>query len=281
MVEFTVLEPPEPLKRDVECFRCTSYASGDRLSVKVCPSGKPQVVFQHGTRRPPIETIVTDSGRVVRPPRLFVHGQITEVALMHFQGPFTAIQVVLKPFALRSLFGLDAVRLADGSTTLEELCPDATAVRDLDHRLLRTGDAGERIALFSRFLEGLATASRHRDLLVEASVELIERTIKSVTVELVHKRSGLSERQFERRFIRAVGITPQRYLKIRRVNAAFRLMGSGEFERLSDVAHELNFYDQSHFIRDIKALSGTTPKSISQRVNDFHNDLVGSSYFPR
>ncbi len=78
--------------------------------------------------------------------------------------------------------------------------------------------------------------------------------------------------------MRAVGISPQRYIKIRRVNEAFRLMDTGEYERHSDVAYELNYYDQSHFIRDIKAFSGTTPKSISQKVNDFHNDVVGSSY---
>jgi AraC-like DNA-binding protein len=46
-------------------------------------------------------------------------------------------------------------------------------------------------------------------------------------------------------------------------------MKTGRFGRLTDVAHALNFYDQSHFIRDIKAFSGVTPKSLSQKVDDF------------
>jgi AraC-like DNA-binding protein len=44
------------------------------------------------------------------------------------------------------------------------------------------------------------------------------------------------------------------------------------------VAYELNFYDRSHFICEIKAFSGLTPKGITQIVDDFHLDLVGSSY---
>ena len=91
----------------------------------------------------------------------------------------------------------------------------------------------------------------------------------------------LSERQLEKRFNQTVGISPQLYIRIKRVNEAFKLMDTGKYERLVDIAYELNFYDQSHFIRDIKAFSGLTPKGISQRVDDFHHDLVGSSYVYR
>jgi AraC-like DNA-binding protein len=91
----------------------------------------------------------------------------------------------------------------------------------------------------------------------------------------------LSERQLEKSFRQTVGISPQLYIRIKRVNEAFKLMDSGQYERLVDVALELNFYDQSHFIRDIRAFSGMTPKDITQRVDDFHHDLVGSSYMYR
>jgi AraC-like DNA-binding protein len=49
-------------------------------------------------------------------------------------------------------------------------------------------------------------------------------------------------------------------------------MQTKRFARLTDVAYTLNFYDQSHFIRDIKAFSGITPKMLFQKVEDFHPD---------
>src|SRR5258708_36643646 len=61
----------------------------------------------------------------------------------------------------------------------------------------------------------------------------------------------------------------QLYLRVKRFDEAARLMKTGQFETLIDVAYALNFYDQSHFIRDIKAFSGITPKSLSQKRRCF------------
>ncbi len=89
---------------------------------------------------------------------------------MNFRGPFTAIQAVMKPYALQSLFGLDAVQLANTSTTLERLCPEAAAARELDQKLVERKDDEERIALLSHLLEGLVTTDHDRDTLVEESI---------------------------------------------------------------------------------------------------------------
>lgn len=47
----------------------------------------------------------------------------------------------------------------------------------------------------------------------------------------------------------------------------------GKYERLID-----DYYDQSHFIREIRGFSGITPKSISQKANELHYDEIGASY---
>jgi AraC-like DNA-binding protein len=95
------------------------------------------------------------------------------------------------------------------------------------------------------------------------------------------KHFYISKRQFEKRFLREVGIPPQFYIRVKRFNEAMKLIESGQYETLADVAYALGFFDQSHFIRDTKEFSGVTPTSISQKVNDFHRDQVGSSYIYR
>ena len=278
MVDFTIVQPSEVLKGVIECFRLATYTANEKLAIRVCPNGMPGIVFQHRQGKSAIESIVADSGRVVYTPLMFVHGQVTEVTIMNIRGPFTTIQAVLKPYALKTLFGLHASELTNGSTTLVRLCPGVPEAVDLDRNLVESNDDTERIALFGRFLETLVTVGHTRDLLVEKSIELVSRNITTVTVNVLCRLLRLSERQFERRFLKTVGISPQLYIRMRRVNEALRLMDTSKFERLSDVAYELNYYDQSHFIRDVKTFSGTTPKSIAQKVNDFHNDMVGSSY---
>ena len=80
------------------------------------------------------------------------------------------------------------------------------------------------------------------------------------------KRLNVSERQFERRFVRAVGVSPHHYIRIVRFQEAMRLIKANQFERLSDVAYDLNYVDQSHFIKDIKAFSGYTPTDLVKTV---------------
>jgi len=97
----------------------------------------------------------------------------------------------------------------------------------------------------------------------------------SIHVKDVLAYVHLSERQFERRFTQTVGLSPHVYIRVKRFNEAIRLIKTGQFERLTDVAYALNFSDQSHFIRDIKAFSGMTPTSLSQQVDDFQNAQAG------
>src|SRR5205814_954683 len=80
-ITFTILPPPEILKKDVECFRVATYTEEEELAVRVCPNGFPGIVFQHHAERSVIKNIVTQSGRVVYTPTLFMHGQVTELTV--------------------------------------------------------------------------------------------------------------------------------------------------------------------------------------------------------
>ena len=275
-IQFTLISPLDVLKQDIECFKLSFHDTPGDTAVQVCPNTFPGLVFQQHNHRSAIKNIAIASGRVVQVPTLFVHGQITERSIMHFTGPYTTIQVIFKPHALRTFFGIDASMLTDSS-----MGPNAFGAEALSKKLLVTDNTNAQIALLSDFLANRLSENEHRDTLIEDILEYIDQTIDDISVEKVHTAFGISERQLQRRFKQNVGISPQLYIRIRRINEAFRLMDSGNFEHLSDIAHQLNFHDQSHFIRDIKAFAGINPKSISQKINDFHHDRVGSSYMYR
>jgi hypothetical protein len=48
---------------------------------------------------------------------------------------------------------------------------------------------------------------------------------------------------------RALGVSPHRCIKLTRFEEVGRLVRGDRFERLADIAHELNYADQSHFIK--------------------------------
>jgi AraC-like DNA-binding protein len=274
-IKFIILEPVEVLKRDVEYFRIAEYVGEEGVTIKVCPNGFPGIVFQHSNGQPAIRSIVTSSGRIVNmPPTLFLYGQVTELSVMNYKNePYTTVQAVLKPHALKTLFGLNASALTNGSIGYQEF--DA---EDLNIQLIKAQSNEEYINLFTNFLLGKLKLFKPRDTIVEESMSYIHSNISNITVKNLLGQLYLSERQFEKRFVKAVGVSPQFYIRVKRFNEAMKLIDSGKFDRLSDVAQVLNYFDQSHFIRDIKVFSGITPKSISQKIVDFHHDQIGSSY---
>jgi AraC-like DNA-binding protein len=270
-VNLTHIPVPDPLKSDVESIRIAQH-SGE--TIHVCLNCLPGIVFQHHNGHSPLDNIVTRSGFRQGAPTLFVYGQITEPGIMHHKNvPFTTIQVVLKPHALQTLLGIKASALTNAVVPLNEF-----AAEDLNLRLMEAGSTRECIALVTGFLAAKLMRAKTRDCLIEESLSLIQKSAGCISVKFLLERLNISERQFERRFIQTVGIAPQFYIRVKRFNAAIRLMQTRQFEKMTDVAHALNFYDQSHFIRDIKAFSGITPKSLFEKMGAFEQSQSVYAY---
>jgi len=271
-IKFNILPAPEILQNDVECFRMIEYVGEKGLSINVSPNGLPGIVFQHKNGRSAIENILIDSGSITVP-TLFLYRPSTEPSVMNYEkGPYTTMQVILKPHALQTLLGLNALALTDGFVELNEFSSE-----DLNLQLMEAPNEREQVVLLTRFLVAKFEQAKTRNILVEESLHLIHRNVGSITVKYLLDDLNISERQFERRFSQAVGLSPQSYIRVKRFNEAIRLMKIGQYERLTDVAYALNFHDQSHFIREVKAFSGITPKSISQKAENYQ-DLGGFSY---
>lgn len=274
-LKFRIVPPPPMLQNDIESFRVSEYNGAEGLAINVAPNALPGIVFQmDATGRPAIENIATRSSAETATTTLFVHGAGIEPSVMRFtRGAYVTIQAILKPHALQSLFGLNAAVLSNNLAALGDISGS-----DLGDRLLDAADDTQRLALIADFLSLRLREAHPRDTLIEESLRLIETNIACVSVRHLLEHLNLSERQFERRFAQAVGVSPQAYIRVRRFNAAVKLIKMGQYRRLTDIAYALNYYDQSHLIRDVSALSGLTPKRLAQRDGDSYHAGAGYSY---
>lgn len=174
-----------------------------------------------------------------------------------------AVGVELKPQALNTLFGIDVAELSNGLVEL-----NALSGGNLNEQLLNAKGPRDQIALLTRFLTAKARTGRREDTLVTQSLRLIDENVGSMHVRNLLKCLSVSERQFERRFARAVGVPASFYLRVVRFQETVRLMQAGRFERLTDIAYDLGYTDQSHFIKDIKEFTGSTPRDLSHAVEE-------------
>jgi len=269
----TVLPAPEVLKEDVECFRIFKYTGKEKITIKVSPIAQPGIVFQQKAGQSALELPATDKEKVSHKPTSFIYGPRTQLGTMYYQaGPWSTVQIILEPHALKSLLGINPTPLVNGAMELNKF-----AGNNINMQLIKAKNEHERIDILTNFLLDQNRQERVRDEMVEDILRLIHSKIGTITKKFLLEQTKLSERQFEKRFVQTVGVLPHLYIRIKRFNEAIKLMKTGKFERLTDVAHALNFYDQSHFIRDLKEFSGITPKSIFQKVDNFQ-EQGGFSY---
>lgn len=92
--------------------------------------------------------------------------------------------------------------------------------------------------------------------------ELIFTTNGEIPVKQLSERIYWSERQINRYFNQQFGLSLKTYCNILRFQASLQHIKQGE------LYPRLNFTDQSHFIKEIKKLSGVSPKELHKNKND-------------
>jgi AraC-like DNA-binding protein len=83
-------------------------------------------------------------------------------------------------------------------------------------------------------------------------------------VEDVAQRFGLRLRTLQRLFARYVGVSPKWVLRRYRLHEAAAALAREQERPWAEVAAELGYFDQSHFIRDFTAAIGLTPVAYAQ-----------------
>ena len=100
-------------------------------------------------------------------------------------------------------------------------------------------------------------------LLINRVVEFVETRPEVVRVTEICHEFGLSERSLQRLTSRRIGFGPKWLIQRRRLHEAARNLANRDAPPLADLAAVLGYADQSHFIRDFKAVTGMTPAGYS------------------
>jgi len=87
---------------------------------------------------------------------------------------------------------------------------------------------------------------------------MLDRLESNISSHDLAKACHLSRSHFARAFKRTVGVSPHRWLLLRRVDKAKMLLATPRYP-LAQIAMHCGFSDQPHFTRIFKTLTGSTP----------------------
>ncbi|MFZ5967746.1 MAG: AraC family transcriptional regulator [Bacillota bacterium] len=99
--------------------------------------------------------------------------------------------------------------------------------------------------------------SNHIKVMKQVRNYIHDHFLQPISLDDLAQISGLSKYYVLKLFKQAYNATPHAYQTLLRLNHAKKQLKSGE--TLTAVAHEVGFYDQSHFTKSFKQYFGVTP----------------------
>jgi AraC-like DNA-binding protein len=138
------------------------------------------------------------------------------------------------------------------------------AASSLRERLAEAATPEARIRILEQCLLGRLRGSSDRAPALRMALEAFEDPHLESVAE-VNRRTGLSPKKLLALFGEEIGLTPKAYWRVRRFRAALKALGQGRSG--AAVACEYGYADQSHFLREFKAIAGSSPgEYLARRV---------------
>ena len=88
----------------------------------------------------------------------------------------------------------------------------------------------------------------------------------NIRIEQLETLTGYSCRTLQRQFRQDTGMSPKAFCRIIRCQSALHCLLDQREQTFTDLALDLGFSDQSHFLREFKKLVSTTPLNYQRRI---------------
>lgn len=144
---------------------------------------------------------------------------------------------------------------------------------DLAERLFSTDRMTDRVNVLNQFLLNALHDSNSQQSIDRFLLHLNRQSAQS-RVLLLAATENKDTSTLYRHFKQYVGQGPKEYLKVVRFRRALRALQQKSYGSLTGLAHDLGYYDQSHFIKDFTLLTDYNPGLIHKIITIIQEDLI-------
>lgn len=197
-----------------------------------------------------------DNGKIEKSFTAGIHGQTHSKRKFYINKGFGIFGVCLYPQTIPLLFGIPSNEISNQMPDLNVLLK-AEGNR-LEEKIANALDNYQRKKLIEDFIDNKLSLNLKEQLPVFSCIRTIIKSKGQRKIKQLATDYFLSERQFERQFLKFSGFSPKLFSRIVRFQAAMKQYGKIE-KSLTEIALETGYFDQSHFIHDFKEFSGLLP----------------------
>lgn len=184
-----------------------------------------------------------------------IHFQSTKYRRFQTWQSFGIFGAYIYPFAVPCFFNIPSAETSNEMLDLDTFL--GSCGKELEEQIMLAPGNNKRAEILSAFLERRLFGSCFNDDRIAAAIRHMIHSGHITSVARLADHFNLSARQFDRRFKAAAGFPPKTYLRLARLSNA--LKQDAGVKTLTAIAHECGYYDQSHFIHDVKEFTGYRP----------------------
>lgn len=182
--------------------------------------------------------------------------------------------IQLSPYGLYQMIRQSQAEFADKRLSLADV--DYELYKLLHQAFVVSETTGGLVNACEKILYQRMEKQAVSDALLFAAAYISDRHGQT-QVQEVARQSGYSERHLNRLFLTQIGMNVKNYARLIRFNYVLKQIQTSPcfFAALSQQA---GYFDQAHFDKDFKAISGVTPQQYLETMSDFYYD--GTEIYP-
>jgi AraC-like DNA-binding protein len=199
---------------------------------------------------------------VFEPGRTRIYGLARASSTRVVEGNGWVVGVKFKPGGFYPYYQSSVSELTGGSVDFKQVF--LVDSREIEEEIFAQGEVSLAVDQVDRLLREHLPEPDPNVQFVSDLVYSIRDDRSIVKVEDAVKLSGMHKRTLQRLFDRYVGVSPKGVIQRYRLHEAADRISCGADVVWTELSLELGYYDQSHFIRDFKAILGLTPEEFAR-----------------
>lgn len=209
-------------------------------------------------------TIIFHRNKSLAVERLFVSAINPKSIYISMEGGDEMFGMRITPEACAAFFGSNPAAISTEDFRRKNLGERFSP--ELPARLNACESFDEIISVYENYAKNFGVRSEEIDPRLAKATRIFIETEGTAKIAETAREIGLSERQFERNYRNASGLTPKQFARICRFRATAVDLVKNFDGNWANRAADKGFADQSHLNREFSNLSGNSPNEFSANV---------------
>lgn len=180
----------------------------------------------------------------------------------YWKGDYALFHVQIKCNGIFAIFGIPQRILMNTILPLEDILGKDS--RLLTEQIESSKGIFEMGMRMDAYLTGMLLHQQHKihTIGIANASNIIFQNKGIVSIDKLAYHANMSFRNFERKFVDEVGMSPKLYARITRFYYALENKMLHPAKTWTDITYESGYFDQAHFIREVRTFSSKTPDEL-------------------